>query len=62
LALILAVGPRSDHELELTANGDRDRTHLRDLIDVGLIDESWSSRYPDVLANRLRRLLNEPNG
>jgi len=27
--------------------------HLRDLIDVGLIDESWVKRFPQVLGERL---------
>src|SRR5438552_2158363 len=28
-------------QIKLTAFRDKDRTHLRDLIDIGLIDESW---------------------
>ncbi|HEY2155393.1 MAG TPA: hypothetical protein VGH33_07170 [Isosphaeraceae bacterium] len=41
---------------------DVDRTHLRDLIDVGLIDESWCGRYPPELAQRLRGILETPEG
>lgn len=48
--------------IKLTANRDKDRTHMRDLIDVGLIDDSWCSRYPEKLADRLRRLIEDPNG
>jgi hypothetical protein len=48
--------------IKLTAWGDKDRTHLRDLIDVGLIDATWPSRLPPILADRLRDLLNNPQG
>jgi hypothetical protein len=48
--------------IKLTAFRDKDRTHLRDLIDVGLIDESWCARFPDALADRLRRLIETPEG
>jgi hypothetical protein len=48
--------------IKLTAFRDKDRTHLRDLIDVGLVDESWCGRYPDVLADRLRHLIETPEG
>ena len=27
--------------MKLTSFRDKDRTHLRDLISVGLVDESW---------------------
>ena len=32
--------------MKLTSFRDKDRTHLRDLIDVGLLDSSWPSRFP----------------
>jgi hypothetical protein len=48
--------------IKLTAFRDKDRTHLRDLIEVGLIDATWLSRVPVVLADRLRGLLETPNG
>lgn len=35
--------------MKLTSYRDRDRTHLRDLLDVGLIDESWCDRLPGEL-------------
>lgn len=49
-------------QIKLTAFRDKDRTHLRDLIDVGLVDESWCARYPPVLAQRLRGILETPEG
>jgi hypothetical protein len=48
--------------IKLTAFRDKDRMHLRDLIDVGLVDDSWPSRLPNELARRLGLLLNDPNG
>jgi Uncharacterised nucleotidyltransferase len=48
--------------IKLTAFRDKDRVHLRDLIDVGLIDASWGSRFPQPLAERLQQLLDTPNG
>lgn len=48
--------------IKLTAFRDKDRTHLRDFIDVGLIDPSWTSRLQPELAVRLQLLLDTPNG
>lgn len=48
--------------IKLTAFRDKDRVHLRDLIEVGLIDASWLTRVPPVLAERLRMLLETPEG
>jgi hypothetical protein len=48
--------------IKLTAWRDKDRTHLRDLIDVGLIDATWPSKLPAVLGKRLRELLENPQG
>lgn len=48
--------------IKLTAFRDKDRTHLRDLIDVGLIDESWYPSLPPELAERLRSLIDTPGG
>jgi hypothetical protein len=46
--------------IKLTAFRDKDRTHLRDLIDVGLVDGGWPARLPESLADRLRQLLENP--
>jgi hypothetical protein len=45
--------------MKLTANRDKDRVHLRDMIDVGLIDRSMLAGLPAVLAERLDALLTE---
>jgi hypothetical protein len=36
--------------------------HLLDMLEVGLIDESWTSRFPSALADRLQQLLDDPDG
>jgi hypothetical protein len=48
--------------MKLTAFRDKDRTHLRDLIEVGLVDGAWLERLPSVLAPRLQSLLDTPEG
>jgi hypothetical protein len=48
--------------MKLTAFRDRDRTHLRDLIEVGLIDQTLEGRLPAELGRRLRLLLETPGG
>jgi len=48
--------------IKLTAYRDKDRTHLRDLLDVGLIDGNWCWRYPAELAARLQSLIDTPDG
>jgi hypothetical protein len=40
----------------------KDRVHLLDLIDVGLIDATWPARFPPPLASRLQELLDNPDG
>ncbi|MGO9468417.1 MAG: hypothetical protein ACLQIB_42220 [Isosphaeraceae bacterium] len=48
--------------MKLTSFRDKDRTHLRDMIDVALLDDSWLPRLPAELATRLRELLENPEG
>jgi Uncharacterised nucleotidyltransferase len=48
--------------MKLIAWRDKDRTHLRDMIGVGLIDATWPARFPAPLGERLQRLLDDPNG
>lgn len=46
--------------MKLTSFRDKDRTHIRDLIDVGLVDASWPYRLPAELGDRLKQLLESP--
>lgn len=41
---------------------DKDRMHLRDLLAVGLVDDTWPDRYPLELGRRLRMILDDPEG
>ena len=44
-------------QMKLTAFRLKDRVHLLDLLEVGLINETWCERLPSELAERLRELL-----
>ena len=48
--------------IKLTAFRDKDRTHLRDLIDVCLVDSTWPAKFSPELAARLQQLLDTPEG
>ena len=48
--------------MKLVSYRDKDRTHLRDMLDVGLIDGSWPARYSEPLRSRLQALLDDPDG
>jgi len=49
-------------QIKLTAWRDKDRTHLRDLIELGLLDETWPALFMPELAERLQLLLDNPEG
>jgi hypothetical protein len=48
--------------MKLAAFRDKDRTHLRDLIEVGLVDASFLDRLDPKLRERLKLLLATPEG
>jgi len=48
--------------MKLTSHRLKDRVHLLDMIDVGLLDAAWPARYPGELGQRLQRLLDDPDG
>jgi hypothetical protein len=56
------VGLEALVRMKLTSFRDKDRTHLRDMLELELIDASWLSRLPDELAARLKELLDNPEG
>jgi hypothetical protein len=49
-------------QMKLTSFRDKDRTHLRDLLEVGLVDKTWLKRLPDELGVRLQQILDNPDG
>jgi hypothetical protein len=48
--------------MKLDAFRDKDRMHLRDLAEVGLVDATWCERLPPALASRLQAILDDPDG
>jgi hypothetical protein len=46
--------------VKLTAFRTKDRVHLLDMLELGLIDASWSDRLPPILAERLAELIRDP--
>lgn len=48
--------------MKLMSNRDKDRTHLRDLVDVGLVNADSVPKLPPVLAERLKQILDTPGG
>lgn len=47
-------------QIKLTAFRDKERTHLRDFIELGMIDTSWLSKYPAELSKNLQFLFDNP--
>jgi hypothetical protein len=48
--------------MKLTSFRDKDRTHLRDLIEVGLVGASWLALLPEPLRHRLQEIFENPEG
>ena len=49
-------------QMKLTSFRRKDQMHLLDFIEIGLVDASWTSRFPASLATRLQSLLDDPDG
>jgi len=47
--------------MKLTSFRRKDQVHVLDLVEVGLVDESWLNRFPPELSARLRELLDSPD-
>jgi hypothetical protein len=48
--------------MKLASLRNNDAMHIRDLIGVGLVDDTWCDRLPSELAERLRGILATPEG
>jgi hypothetical protein len=46
--------------MKLTSFRDKDRAHLRDMLEIGLIDAAWTNRFAPELGTRLQRLIDTP--
>lgn len=49
-------------KMKLNSFRDKDRTHLRDMIELGIIDGSWIDKLHPEHASRLQELLDDPDG
>ena len=47
--------------MKLVAYRLKDRVHLQDMVRVGLIDALWPEKFPELLAERLREILANPD-
>lgn len=48
--------------MKLTSFRRKDQVHLMDMLDVGLVDASWTQRLPPDMAARLQQLIDTPEG
>lgn len=48
--------------MKLTSFRLKDRVHLLDMIGVGLLDQSWVTKFSPELGDRLQELLDNPDG
>lgn len=48
--------------MKLNSYRRKDQTHLVDMIQIGLINQTWPTRFEPELATRLQTLLDDPNG
>lgn len=46
--------------MKLTSFRLKDQVHLQDMLEIGLIDASWTSRFPPALGSRLQQLIDTP--
>jgi hypothetical protein len=47
--------------MKLMSNRRKDQVHVQDMIAVGLVDQSWLSKLPPELADRLKQILDTPD-
>ena len=48
--------------MKLNVFRNKDRMHLRDMLDVELINPSWRERFSPELSRRLQELIDDPRG
>ena len=48
--------------MKLMSFRDKDKTHVRDMLEVGLINATWTAKLPEDLAGRLQSLIDTPEG
>ncbi len=48
--------------MKLTSYRLKDQVHLQDMVQLGLIDATWPAKFRPELAERLQRILDNPDG
>lgn len=48
--------------MKLTSFRRKDQVHLLDMLEIGLIDQTWVSRFAPELGSRLQQLVDSPEG
>jgi hypothetical protein len=48
--------------MKLTAYRLKDQVHLQDMVQVGLIDQTWPAKFQPELGQRLQAILDNPDG
>ena len=48
--------------MKLNSFRDKDRMHLRDMLNIGLLDRTWIDRLLPLHAERLQQLIDDPDG
>lgn len=48
--------------MKLNSFRRKDQVHIQDMISLGMIDDSWLARLPPVFRDRLKQLLDDPDG
>ena len=49
-------------QMQLVSFRNENAMHIRDMVDVGLIDPTWTARLPSDLETRLQLLIDTPEG
>uniref|UniRef100_A0A7C2JX89 Nucleotidyltransferase family protein n=1 Tax=Schlesneria paludicola TaxID=360056 RepID=A0A7C2JX89_9PLAN len=47
-------------QMKLTSFRLKDQVHLQDMVQVGLIDDTWPDQFPPPLSDRLRQIIENP--
>lgn len=48
--------------MKLNSYRRKDQVHLLDMLEVGLIDQTWPAKLPEPLRERLQELIDSPDG
>jgi len=49
-------------KMKLTSFRRKDQVHILDMISIGIVDDTWLSKFSEELQVRLQELLDDPDG